>query len=43
LANIENNIQIIVIENKEPPKELQENINFIKFTKNANLGRRGFY
>lgn len=36
-------MQIIVIENKDPPKELQSKMNYVHFSKNTNIGRYGFY
>lgn len=37
------NNQIVVIENKIPPEELIKSIHYIKFTKNLNKGRYGFF
>ena len=37
------NSQVVIVENKVPPAELQGSINFIKFTKNLNMGRYGFF
>ena len=38
-----NDVQIIVIENKDPPKSTQDKINYIHFSKNPSVGRYGFY
>lgn len=42
LAEVSQNKQIIILENKKPSKEVIKNINFIEFTKNHNRGRSGF-
>jgi len=45
LANLPeiNKVQIVVIENRDPPQEILEKINYIHFTKNEKVGRYGFY
>ncbi len=43
LSNVSNDRQIIIIENKEPSKKVQEKSNYILFTHNYNKGRYGFY
>ena len=42
LSNVSNDYQIIIIENKEPPEEILNKINYISFTKKTNVGRYGF-
>jgi hypothetical protein len=37
------NNQVVIIENKIPPEELIKSIHYIKFTKNLNKGRYGFF
>ena len=34
--------QIIIFENEEPTKELKSSINYIHFSGNANVDRKGF-
>lgn len=43
LASREANQQYIVIENQEPPSDIEAAINLIKFTKNPHEGRYGFF
>jgi len=43
LADNCGNKQVIIIENKVPPNEIEEKSNIIKFTKNSSLGRYGFF
>ncbi|HZW40401.1 MAG TPA: hypothetical protein VFF33_13970 [Ignavibacteriaceae bacterium] len=43
VATINNNRQIIILDNKEPPEELKTNINYIHFTGDRNRGRAGFF
>ena len=43
LAETKNDSQIIIIENNEPPINIQQKINYIKFTNDETIGRRGFY
>ncbi len=38
-----NKIQIIVIENRDPPINLRSKMNYIHFSKNKSIGRYGFY
>ncbi len=38
-----NKVQIIIIENIDPPASILNNINYIHFTKNVNVPRYGFY
>lgn len=37
-----NNEQVIIFENEDVPKDLESQINLIKFSKNLNIGRYGF-
>ena len=43
LASLVNNMQIIILDNKEPSSEVKEKINFEEFTKDENNGRYGFF
>lgn len=43
IAKLEDNMQIIILENKEPEKEIKEIINYIEFTKDESEGRYGFF
>lgn len=45
LANLKdiNKVQIIVIENKDPPEDVMDKINHAHFSKNEKVGRYGFY
>ncbi len=45
LANLPNiaEVQVIIVENKDPPAEVAKKINYIHFTKNVNVPRYGFY
>jgi hypothetical protein len=43
LADTGGSEQIIVLENKEPQKEVQVRINYIQFSGDPNIGRPGFY
>ncbi len=43
LVETTNDYQIILLENKDPMEEFQEQINFIHFSKNESVGRYGFY
>lgn len=43
LADIGNNKQIIILENKIPPREVKQKIKFIEFTRKLNTGRYGFF
>ena len=38
-----NKVQIVVIENRDPPQDVLDKINYIHFTKNEKIGRYGFY
>ena len=42
LSRCDKNEQIIILDNKEPPRELWDTINFIQFSGNPNSGRKGF-
>lgn len=42
-SETKNDSQIIIIENNEPPINIQQKINYIKFTNDETIGRRGFY
>jgi len=45
LANLKdiNKVQIVVIENKDPPEDIKGKINYVHFSKNEKVGRYGFY
>ncbi|MED4970720.1 AAA family ATPase [Parageobacillus toebii] len=43
LSSIHNDMQVIILENKEPSDEIKEKINYIEFTKDNNYGRYGFF
>jgi len=45
LSNLQeiNEVQIIVIDNKDPPEELKSKITYEHFSKNMSKGRYGFY
>jgi len=43
LANIEDDVQIIVLENKEPPPSVTARINFVRFGGPSGYGRGGFF
>ena len=42
LAKFGREYQIIIFENEEPNDELKENVNYIHFSGNTNVGRKGF-
>lgn len=42
LNNYKENVQFIILENIEPKKEIQKNINYYRFTRNKLIGRYGF-
>lgn len=42
LSNVQDDRQIIIIENDDPPQNLADKINYIHFTKDSSLGRAGF-
>lgn len=43
LVETTNDYQNILLENKDPMEEFQEQINFVHFSKNESVGRYGFY
>lgn len=43
LASLNKDMQVIILDNKEPSDELKKSINFIEFTKDKNNGRYGFF
>ena len=43
LAENYNDRQVIIIENEDPPEDIHQNINLIKFTKNRHMGRYGLF
>ena len=43
LADNHKDDQIIVVENEHPPSELEDRIVLVKFTKNPDIGRYGFF
>lgn len=43
LTKINLDVQIIVLENKDPPKDLQERMRYHHFSGNANIPRSGFF
>lgn len=45
LANLPNieKIQVIIVENKDPPADVAKRVNYTHFTKNVNVPRYGFY
>ncbi|MBF0753457.1 hypothetical protein E4T89_04160 [Jeotgalicoccus nanhaiensis] len=43
LASMGNNMQIIILDNKEPANSIKRRVNFIEFTKNKESGRYGFF
>jgi len=43
LSNLEKDRQLIIFDNKEPPKDLIPKINYIHFTGHKNNGRYGFF
>ncbi|GCF68390.1 TPA: AAA family ATPase [Bacillus cereus] len=43
LVSLSDNMQVIVLENKEPSDEVKEKIHYIEFTKDINYGRYGFF
>ncbi len=42
LSSFDRNLQIIIIENEDVPKEIEGSLNMIHFTKNSLVGRYGF-
>lgn len=42
LSKYKDNVQFIILENIEPKKEIQENINYCRFTGNKSINRYGF-
>lgn len=42
LANGESSCQIIIFDNEEPSKEVKEKINYLHFSGEASIGRKGF-
>ncbi|MDQ7864055.1 hypothetical protein RCO48_32120 [Peribacillus frigoritolerans] len=43
LAVIDEDMQVIILENKEPNDEIKAKVNYIEFTKDDNEGRYGFF
>ena len=43
LVETSEDVQIILLENKEPPEHLRDQMNYIHFSGNESLGRFGFY
>ncbi|RCX24620.1 AAA domain-containing protein [Bacillus sp. AG236] len=43
VISLQDEMQIIILENKEPSDEIKEKINYIQFTKDTNNGRYGFF
>lgn len=43
LSSIKDDMQIIILENKEPDEEIKDKINYIEFTKDNHSGRYGFF
>jgi hypothetical protein len=42
LAGFEKDLQVIIIENEDVPKDIESSLNMIHFTKNSSVGRYGF-
>ena len=43
LVQTSDDVQIILLENKEPPKQLRDQMNYVHFSGNESFGRYGFY
>ena len=43
LVKTTDDYQIILLENKDPMEEFQEQINYVHFSGNPSVGRYGFY
>ncbi|UOY94181.1 hypothetical protein MUG87_08805 [Ectobacillus sp. JY-23] len=43
VALLHKDMQIIILENKEPSNDIKEKINYVQFTKDSNDGRYGFF
>ncbi|PCH49145.1 MAG: hypothetical protein COC22_07120 [Flavobacteriaceae bacterium] len=43
LCDFYNDKQIIVLDNQEPSEDIQDNMNYVHFSKNEDIGRYGFF
>ena len=43
LCDFYNDKQIIVLDNQEPSKDIQDSMNYVHFSKNEHIGRYGFF